>query len=311
MSKEKYIAFCSNYKEFIPLFYQPYWLDAVVSGGNWNACVVEEKNNIVGLLPYCYKKKLGFKKTFVPHLTPYHGCWLIYPNDQNEYEKRSFEKRIITALLNQLPDVDDIRQKLHYQYDNWLPFKWNGFQQTTAYTYTIDNTQDLKMLYDNIKPSTKRQINKGRKTLTISELKDINDGLQLWDETMKKQQITPSFQKNLLPKIHDVCITNECGKTIAAYDVNGKLHAFLFLVWDNLSVYYLLGAYNENFQTSGAMSMLFWEAITLASQKGLAFDFEGSKIEGIERFFRSFGGTLKQCHFLWKTNSKILKLAQA
>jgi len=44
-------------------------------------------------------------------------------------------------------------------------------------------------------------------------------------------------------------------------------------------------------RSSGAQSLLFWEAIKLASEKNLKFDFEGSMIEPIERVFRAFGAT--------------------
>jgi hypothetical protein len=40
------------------------------------------------------------------------------------------------------------------------------------------------------------------------------------------------------------------------------------------------------------MSLLLWEAIKHARTVTRTFDFEGSMIEPIERFFRAFGGTL-------------------
>ena len=37
------------------------------------------------------------------------------------------------------------------------------------------------------------------------------------------------------------------------------------------------------------MSLALWEAIQFSSQVSRRFDFEGSMIESIERFFRAFG----------------------
>jgi hypothetical protein len=43
-------------------------------------------------------------------------------------------------------------------------------------------------------------------------------------------------------------------------------------------------------QAAGANTLLYWEAIRLASQVSRAFDFEGSMVEPIEHYFRGFGG---------------------
>jgi len=58
---------------------------------------------------------------------------------------------------------------------------------------------------------------------------------------------------------------------------------------DTSYAYYLLGGADPRLRSSGAQSLLFWEAIKLASRKNLKFDFEGSMIEPIERVFRAFG----------------------
>jgi hypothetical protein len=47
---------------------------------------------------------------------------------------------------------------------------------------------------------------------------------------------------------------------------------------------------DPRFRTSGAMSLLTWEAIKYAGQVTRRFDFEGSMLRPVERFFRAFGG---------------------
>jgi hypothetical protein len=52
-----------------------------------------------------------------------------------------------------------------------------------------------------------------------------------------------------------------------------------------------LGAVREEAKQSNLSPLLLWEGIQLASNyKCHTFDFEGSMIPGVERFFRSFGG---------------------
>lgn|GEM_PF-4541022 len=62
-------------------------------------------------------------------------------------------------------------------------------------------------------------------------------------------------------------------------------------------------------RTSGASSLLLWEAIRFALQVAERFDFEGSMFEPIERFFRGFGAVQKPYFQISKVDGKWLKLA--
>ena len=64
-----------------------------------------------------------------------------------------------------------------------------------------------------------------------------------------------------------------------------------FAHW-NGTAYYLAGAQLPGQPDEGAMYRLLWEAILNAQRKGCTiFDFEGSMIPGVARFFRQFGST--------------------
>ncbi len=86
------------------------------------------------------------------------------------------------------------------------------------------------------------------------------------------------------------------------------MHAACLFVWDNLYCYYLFGAANPEYKTSGAMSLLIWEGIKLAKSRHVDFNFEGSMIKPVERFFRNFGGSQLPYFRIYKNNSVLLKL---
>ena len=52
----------------------------------------------------------------------------------------------------------------------------------------------------------------------------------------------------------------------------------------------MIGGSDPKFKNSGANSLLIWRAIEDSSKHTDAFDFEGSMMEPVERFFRGFGG---------------------
>ena len=137
-AKSKYLALCSE-EDTLPIFLNSWWLDAVCGEENWDVALSLKGDTIFGALPYFIDRKYGFVFLTQPILTQYLGPWIRYPANQ-KYEKRlSHEKSVLTDLINNLPKYSLYRQNFRYTYTNWLPFYWNGFSQTTRYTYLIED----------------------------------------------------------------------------------------------------------------------------------------------------------------------------
>ena len=81
---------------------------------------------------------------------------------------------------------------------------------------------------------------------------------------------------------------------VAGLKKDGKVTSVLFLVWDDKTVYQLLGGSVPEYQALDTYDALIWEGIKLASKKKKAYDFEGSVIKRISKSFREFGGEPKQ-----------------
>jgi len=88
----------------------------------------------------------------------------------------------------------------------------------------------------------------------------------------------------------------------------GNVIAVNFLVYDDNTVCYLMGGIHPDFKDLGGMDVVQFESIKFALESERAFDFEGSMIESIEKYFRSFGGFQKPYFNISKTNSKLLKI---
>ena len=69
--------------------------------------------------------------------------------------------------------------------------------------------------------------------------------------------------------------------------------AGVYTVYDSRTAYNLITGYDDALAHSGAGPLAMWHAILKAKEMGLrVFDFEGSVIPPIERYFRGFGGQL-------------------
>ena len=78
----------------------------------------------------------------------------------------------------------------------------------------------------------------------------------------------------------------------------GETLGAVWIVWDDKRAYYLLGGYDQSAKSNNAVALAMWRAIqfTATDLKLPEFDFEGSAIPAVERFFRKFGGTLTPYH---------------
>jgi hypothetical protein len=108
-------------------------------------------------------------------------------------------------------------------------------------------------------------------------------------------------------RIYEACEKQGSGQAFFAVDRQDRVHAALYLVWDGRAAYYLLGGGDPKLRNSGAHSLIMWEAIKHAATVSKTFDFEGSMVEPVERFFRAFGARQKPYHQITRINSRWLK----
>lgn len=303
--KEQYRQWAA--KQVLPLFHRPEWLD-VASNGTWEAVVVAEKGNIEAIWPYLPVKKMGLDFVYQPNLTPYLGPLLFYPEGQKYTSRLSFQKEVLGKLITLLPSYQTLDQRLPPGFENCLPFIWAGFQVSTRYTYILPAGRDIAETRANFRDNVRREIKKAEKQLTISPFEDVSPLITLKkDRYQQKGQDLP-IDLDIVNSIAALCQQHTWGQAYGAYDAEGTLVGGALFVWDHESLYYLFGGTHAAHANSGAMSLLLWQGIQLAAEKGLQFNFEGSMIPAIERFFSAFGGTLTPYHHIAHERSKLMKL---
>ena len=123
------------------LFQQPWWLNAVAPG-QWHAATVQRGTEVAARLPYVIRKKPGLVVISQPPLTQTLGPWLR-TTEARCTNRLSEQHELMRELIAQLPRFDLFRQTFAPALTNWLPFHWEGFQQTTFYTYRIESLTDL------------------------------------------------------------------------------------------------------------------------------------------------------------------------
>lgn len=309
-NKEKYRNFCKKEKN-IPIFSKDWWLDCVCGIDNWDVVLVEKGGEIFASMPYYKKQKIFFDIITMPQLTQNMGVYIKYPPKQKYYKKLSWQKDIMLSLIEQLPNFDLFIQNFSRNIDNWLPFCWKKYSQTTRYTYVIENTT-IENLEKNLETDIRRRRRRASENgIVVVESNEVDKFYELNKMTFTRQGLEIPYSFELVKKLHDVCLKNSSVKMYFAKDKEENIISANFLVYDHNTVYYLMGGIDPNKKDLGGMDVVQFESIKFALNSGRCFDFEGSMIENIEKYFRGFGAIQKPYFTISKTNSRILKMKHA
>lgn len=286
--KDEYRNLC-EIEPSIPLFSQAWWLDAV-AGENWDVVVAKKGNQIVGALPYLKRRRLVFTILAQPEMTQSLGPW-IRPTNKSYPKQLAYEKDILGDLADALPAYDFYSQSWHCGSGNWLPFYWRGFEQTTRYTYRLANIGDHENLWKGLQQNIRGDIRKARERyqLEVRAAKDLDEYIALDRLTYERQGKVPPYSRDFLASIDNSATARNARDCLVAVDPEGRPHAGAYIVRHGDTAYYLMGGGDPELRSSGATSLVLWEAICRQPDDVNIFDFEGSMIEPIERFFRAFG----------------------
>ncbi|EYB68147.1 hypothetical protein DEIPH_ctg026orf0051 [Deinococcus phoenicis] len=290
------------------LFQTAWWLDAVAPHA-WDEVQVHENGLLVARLPFVRSRRHGLTRLTQPPLGRTLGPWLAYSSDR--YDRRLAQhKAWLGALIDQLPPFDLFEQNCSPELDNWLPFYWRGFSQTTRYTYRFERVDDLPAMRRRMNSNLRADLNRGTQQLEVRESEDVEQLWQLCRQTFERQGEHFPFSRPLVERAYGACRQRQAGTILLAVDDQDRVHAANFFVWDDHTLFGLLNGRTDQFRIRGAQALLIWEAMDYAARRKIAFDFQGSMIESIEGYFRGFGARLTPYSHISKTSGRYRTLHQ-
>ena len=283
-NKEKYRALCQA-ESGLPIYSRDWWLDIVCGPEKWDALVCEDKGCIQATLPLYLPLP---RVASMPPYTQALGPWFAEKTADTKYTTLlGHRQAVCKALIDDLRGYRSFHQNFSYKITDWLPFYWEGYNQSTRYTYILGDVRHTDTLWDNMSSNIRRNIIRAREKHGIVVRRGIpeHDFLRILGLVFSRQQ-QKAPHVDVLRRLISVCRTREQGDLWGGYDDGGRLHAVAFVVWQDSSAYYLAGGSDRD---SGAHSLVLWEAIQAMQSYTSTFDFEGSMLPGVERFFREFG----------------------
>jgi len=259
-------------------------------------------------MPYVKKNIFGVSILRGVQLSQNLGPWLR-PSNSNYSKKLSQEKEFIQALFSKLPNFSHYQQSWHYDRTNWLPLYWQGYEQTTAYTYIIHLSLGLDDVWSKIHASYRNKIRKAEKIVKVKFDLPIEGFFKINKMTFDRQGLDIPYSLKFLKKHHEIIKSKKSCQIFYAEDTDGKIHSALYLTWDDRSSYVHMVGEDPDLRNSGAGILLIWEAVKFTAEiLNLNYlDFEGSMIESVERVRRDFGSIQTPYFIISKSNSKLVK----
>jgi lipid II:glycine glycyltransferase (peptidoglycan interpeptide bridge formation enzyme) len=182
-----------------------------------------------------------------------------------------------------------------------------GFITNERTTYRIDTIPPRESLPASFSENKRRQIRKaaGWELADLSAEDFYNFHRHCIEAQGKRIDYPEAWAQAVLPE----AIRQAQGRLIAAQNKDGHRAAAMFLAWDKERAYYLLPSYDPAYKDTGAMSWLTYEALCLAHERGLGFDFEGSMTPSIALSCLQFGGQAVVYHRIEKFYNPLVRIA--
>jgi len=290
----------SNFNKFknifpnISIFSEPLWISNVINTssktfGNKAFYLLAEKNKFpIAVMPICYRKIFGKKILLMPYFTPYFDISFA-KTYKKTYKNNSIKKQIFGIFIDFLIKNGFIFGffSINHDFIDFQPAIWRNILVYPRYTY-IHKASDniLSSISGNLKNDIKFAKKNG---ISIKESENIMEFIPIWKKTLKRQEVSRIYEDVLLKLFESLKKTKKI-KLFIAYDKNMKAISGCIIANDQKSSYYIAGADTREIRGSGSLGIV--HAILDSIENGLDFDFEGSMIEGIEKYFRKFGGQL-------------------
>lgn len=306
--KDAYRRLCAT-EPSIPIFSTDWWLDAAVGRDGWDVALVQTNGRIIGAMPYHTARRFGMTVIQPPPLTPALGPW-IRSNGEKTATRLGNEQKIMQSLIEQLPRFDHFRQTWSKDQSNWLPFYWNGFSQSTEYTYVLPALADLDAVWNSFDAARRKHCRNGgdRHQLRVRDDLPLDVFLTLHRMTIANRGVGQAFADDCLRRLDAACAERGRRKIQIVVDERGRACAGTYTVWDAGCAYALIKGSDPALGHTGAPSFCQWEAIRFSATVAPRYDFVGNMNRSIEPYVRSFGTEQTPVMTITKTPSRLLRL---
>ncbi len=290
LSSEEYAALCAGRPE-VSIFQQPWWMDAIAPG--WKAVGAFNGAVPAGLWSLPIEAKFGFRLIRNPPLTPYLSPTVFHPAGGAPGRRDAYEQDVMTALLEAAPPAPVWSISLAPGVAQAGLLAQAGFRVSARQTFLLPiGSRSEEEVFSRMHEDTRRAVRRAADELQIADEPDSVELLyQFQSATHHRQGARLSYTHTAMQALHGAA-RQQGATALWVARKSGVEQAALWHLWNpsGPESIYLVGARNPETKEARALTALIWHAAMHSKALGMeTFDFEGSMISGVERFFRTFG----------------------
>lgn len=273
----------------LPLFLHEAWVD-IVGDGYQRLGIFGKDGRAVGAFNIQRSRRAGLRLISHPAHTQHCGLWRR-KLAANPAKAVSETKKLHAALADHLLQQDGM---VHLAFppgeSDLQPWAWAGFKVVVQWTYRIDLQAGMEKVREGFEAELRNSIKKcrsaGAEVIVTDDPERIMGAVRSTFARNGK-----GLDERVAGAMLDAFIRP--GRGFAHVTVeNGRDTAAAFCAHDATTVYYLLGGVDKDHATGGSGAMAVDACLEAGVAAGLhVFDFEGSMLPEVERYFRTFGGT--------------------
>lgn len=255
------------------LTYAYTWYLDVVSP-NWDALISKDYEYI---MPLPIKYKYGLPYLVQPILTQQLGI----------FSKQTIDEDVVHQFIKNLPS---------FSYELNLN-EQNFHSSAVAYpNFILNLNQPYEQIAAQYSKNTKRNIDKSLKLdLKVKTGLELDVFLTFYYSVNKNYM---SAQQPVVKELIEKGIAENAMTLYGVYSAEKNLIAALCILHSAHRITYLLPISNHEGKVSSAMFLLIDMIIRKEASNNIILDFEGSRIEGIARFYKGFGATYQPYYIL-------------
>lgn len=268
----------------LPIFHQKWWLSISTNNHFHIKEVKDSRGNLLAYFPYYIKKTYGLSVLRMPKYTRFLGPVLYLPPSK-PFRKEQRIRHIVEKILSDLPRHDGMRFYLPPDHPGTFAFSLCGLKIEHDYTFQIPVSLPLEDVWDECDHKTRNLIRTAQKRVTVERSSSLDEFIQL----SKKERSRNTHNFPLLKRLVTEGVKREQIRLLHAYTEDRMLVASCILIWDKTTLYYWQAARDHHVNVAGSNMLLIWEAMKLAKELGLIFDFDGYSTPATAKMQASFG----------------------
>jgi len=287
------------------------WIAAAAraQGGEPVVCGIMKNGEIVAGITFLRIKRGLFTKATSPILTPYGGMLYRPTPGKRISEAESFNMDCARLMIDTLKKGYSNAFFVHSPgFTDVRPFTWNGWSGSIRYTYVLDIT-NTDRLWDILERRVRTVIRNAESSLDIGGPIGTGEFTDLYERIYGDRETSVPVDTAAVKAMTDEILGSGLGNMVTVRDASGEVISAMILVSDEHCVYAWLSGSIPGENSSGAFSLLFWNAVKRYSGSHDRLDMVGGNIPSISFFKKGFGGLLVPYYVTEYYSSPVTKAA--